>query len=119
MYFWNSLFFNIKTGGAGVTLVVEYWNGSTWVDISIGNAFYSDNTNNLTTSNSIVWDYISGWVKSYPEYHTEDGYFLYCVDPLSRIERLNQELYATNSLARLAAQEHYNNLVLNLFNLED
>lgn len=46
------------------------------------------------------------------------GFLLYYVDKLTHFEKLDDVLYETDSLARYAAQEHYNNLVLELFNLE-
>lgn len=47
-----------------------------------------------------------------------NGFLLYQVDMLDHFERLDDVTYETNSLARFAAQNHYNNLVLQLFDLE-
>ncbi|MFA5366450.1 MAG: hypothetical protein WC333_00805 [Dehalococcoidia bacterium] len=60
----NSLFLNIPTPGVGMTLVVEYWNGTSWVDISIGNEFFLDGTNNVSQSGAITWnvDTMTGWI---------------------------------------------------------
>ena len=74
----DSLYFNINNGGVGVTMVTEYWNGLTWVDVSIGNSFYLDTTVNLTKSGNVSWNVVDDWIKSYPQDHEEEeGYFLY------------------------------------------
>lgn len=46
------------------------------------------------------------------------GFLLYQVDRLTHFEQLDDVIYETDSLARFAAQNHYNNLVLQLFDLE-
>lgn len=46
------------------------------------------------------------------------GFLLYQVDRLTHYEQLDDVIYETDSLARFAAQQHYNNLVLRLFDLE-
>jgi hypothetical protein len=62
----NGLFFNFSEVGSDITLVVEYWNGSSWIDISIGNTNYVDTTEHFTKTGEIIWsvDDMTGWVKS-------------------------------------------------------
>lgn len=45
------------------------------------------------------------------------GFLLYQVDSMTHFEKLHDVIYETDSLARFAAQEHYNNMVLELFNI--
>jgi hypothetical protein len=52
----NSLFVDLVRAGAGLTLVVEYWNGATWVDVSVGSEYFLDNTDNLTQVGNITWN---------------------------------------------------------------
>ena len=62
----DSVFFNIIEGGEDIILITEYWNGSNWIDISIGNPGYNDDTHNLTVSGAIEWDssQLTNWIKS-------------------------------------------------------
>ena len=74
----TTIFFNFETFGSNITLITEYWTGSIWVDISIGNDFYKDGTNNFTTSGTIIWNLpTSGWDVAYLPDLVEDGYELY------------------------------------------
>jgi hypothetical protein len=77
----NTTFFHLHSYGAGITLITEYWNGSSWVDISIGNPFYLDGTNDLTKNGNISWNSssMSGWIKAYLPNRIEEGYDLYWV----------------------------------------
>ena len=52
----NAIFFNIITGGEDILLITEYWDGTDWIDISIGNSAYLNNTNNLKQSGGIYWE---------------------------------------------------------------
>jgi hypothetical protein len=67
----NSVFFNIISGGEGILLITEYWDGNNWLDISIGNLGYLDDTHNLTESGGVYWDtnsltnWIIGNIKDY------------------------------------------------------
>lgn len=51
----NSSYFIFEEYGAGITLVVEYWNGSTWVALT-SNEGLIDTTTNFTANGSISWD---------------------------------------------------------------
>jgi hypothetical protein len=48
--------FEFYTRGSGLTLVVEYWNGSAWTAMTVNDNTLTDNTNNLTGDGSITWD---------------------------------------------------------------
>lgn len=63
----NGVVLNIIEGGEDITLITEYWNGDSWIDISVGNPNYIDETNNLSQRGVINWGISSmvGWVKSY------------------------------------------------------
>lgn len=52
----NSLYINLATAGSGVTLVPEYWNGSSWVTITVASNYLVDGTANLSQDGLIVWD---------------------------------------------------------------
>lgn len=54
--------FTFDTRGVGYTLTVEYWNGSTWVDLST-DYDVSDNTDNWQTDGMISWDTPTNWAK--------------------------------------------------------
>lgn len=62
----NSVFFNINSGGNGILLVTEYWNGTNWVDISVENVGFLDNTQNFTQSGGIFWanDDLLSWIRA-------------------------------------------------------
>lgn len=70
----NSVFINIVRAGAGLSLVAEYWNGNSWIDISVGSDYFWDGTNQMTRTGSITWDTsrMTGWVKSNITEHFED-----------------------------------------------
>ena len=74
------LYFDIKQPAIGLTLNVEYWNGSAWVSV-INSEHYVDETNNLTIDGLVKFGLeFSSWEKRYPEYNpSEDGYNLYWV----------------------------------------
>lgn len=79
----------------------------------------------LSSIRPLLWDYASTATGLHGYgYHIRarspaygGGFYVYLVDPLFRLESLNQELYTTGDLARDAAQEHYNKQVLALFNI--
>lgn len=55
-----SAIFDFSTLGVGShSLVVQYWNGSTWATLSV-----TDNTSAFTADGKIFWDLPSGWVKN-------------------------------------------------------
>ncbi len=63
----ETIFFDIVTAGAGVTLVPEYWNGSTWTALTA-----TDNTTNLTVDGTVAFTAPTDWqttaVNSQTEY---------------------------------------------------
>lgn len=63
----ETIFFDIVTAGAGVTLVPEYWNGSTWTSLTA-----TDNTTNLTVDGTVTFTAPTNWqttaVNSQTEY---------------------------------------------------
>jgi len=74
----NSINFNINVGGAGITLITEYWNGTTWTDISVGNVGYIDLTNNLSTSGLIEWgiNELTTWIRAdIPDFDADEELF--------------------------------------------
>jgi len=77
----DEMFFNLVSVGADMLLVTEFWNGTTWTDISIGTDYYVDYTNNLTISGDIVWDAtaLTNWDAAYLPDKIEDGYLLYWI----------------------------------------
>jgi hypothetical protein len=52
----NSTNYILSSAGAGVTLVAEYWNGSTWVALTAVGESLIDETYNFTTDGSVKWD---------------------------------------------------------------
>lgn len=77
----ESISVNVKISAVGVTLVVEYWNGASWIDISVSSDFYNDGTSNLTQKGTITWNSttMTGWVMENLPNTTEDYYKLYWV----------------------------------------
>ena len=75
----NGLFFNFLNGGSDITLVVEYWNGSSWIDISIGNINFIDTTNNFSKTGEIIWDTgdMTGWTRDNIQDLPGDEHFQY------------------------------------------
>jgi nitrogen fixation protein FixH len=75
----NAMFFNLKTFGAGITLVTEYWNGISWTALNFVNYDYIDGTVNLTQSGRIIWSPLNmnDWIRTYLPNKIEDGYDLY------------------------------------------
>jgi len=73
----DSLNFDLTTNGVGVTLIVEYWDGTSWTDISTGNLKYIDNTNNLTESGLVEWSNPTGWTTANLPDLSGDNYNLY------------------------------------------
>lgn len=51
---------DVATAGAGVTLTVEYWNGTGWVAVS----GKTDGTTNLTVDGQITWTKPTDWAKN-------------------------------------------------------
>jgi hypothetical protein len=106
----DSIFVNLLTKGTDIILISEYWTGTQWIDISINNDFYEDNTNNLNQSGEIIWDssILSGWTKSYLTDKIEVGYELFwmrfrsasppTVSPISNnIIRAGNKRFAVNN----------------------
>jgi len=52
----TTVYFDLATIGAGVTLVKEYWNGSIWTALSV-----TDGTSNLTQSGAITFTAPTNW----------------------------------------------------------
>lgn len=51
-----TMFFDIVTAGAGVTLVPEYWDGSSWTALTV-----TDNTSDLTTDGTVTFTAPTDW----------------------------------------------------------
>ena len=64
----NAAFFNTVINGVGVTLVAEYWNGTTWAAINWATNYLQDDTTNLTTFGSVKWEKLTmpDWVPYLP-----------------------------------------------------
>ncbi|MEI7578510.1 MAG: YncE family protein [bacterium] len=66
----QSVYFNLQTKAVGLTLAVEYWNGSTWI-----NQTFSDNTTDLSNNGTLVLSSVpSNWL--YSTVNGTTGYFL-------------------------------------------
>ena len=52
----DSMYINLKTAGAGVLLLTEYWNGITWVNLTTATNVYQDGTLNLTQPGNLQWE---------------------------------------------------------------
>lgn len=74
----NSIFVNLIEGGEGIVLVVEYWDGDSWVNIEVNNEYYLDSTNNLKNSGIITWNIneMGDWVKSSIKDYSDEYYWL-------------------------------------------
>ena len=75
----NSVFINLTIFGSGVSLISEYWNGSTWINLTLSNNSYNDGTLNLTQSGALTWesDSMTDWVKSFsPNLDTYEYYWI-------------------------------------------
>jgi hypothetical protein len=61
----TSAYFDLGTNGSGLTLLVEYWNGSDWIDLDgmSGPPLLADTTNNFSNSGYISVDhsFMSDW----------------------------------------------------------
>ena len=79
---YNSIFINLINIAVNCSLVVEYWDGSTWTPLD-GSMGLNDNTYNLAQSGLISWNKssLTDWTKTYPPEHIEDGYLLYWLKP--------------------------------------
>ena len=78
----NLVYITLATAGVGVTLIAEYWNGSTWVILTSVSHDYLDSTVNLTVSGKIRWEktLMTGWAKcQLPGTVPENGYNLYWI----------------------------------------
>jgi hypothetical protein len=77
----NSIFVNLSQFGVGVTLIVEYWTGSVWENLSLLNNSYIDDTVDLTKSGAVTWETGSmiNWIPAYMPNLVEDGYLLYWI----------------------------------------
>ena len=74
----NAVFFNFNSGGDGILLVTEYWNGTNWVDISVGNDGYLDDTHNLTQSGGVKWGVVDlvSWIRAdIQDFETDEELF--------------------------------------------
>jgi len=62
----TDIFVNVLSGGVGFTSVIEYWNGSSWVDITVGSDYFVDETDNLSKTGTYKWNTstMTDWVKS-------------------------------------------------------
>lgn len=56
----DGVYIDTATNGAGYTISVDYWNGTTWVAVDA----YKDNTNHLTRSGWITFNNSSSWDKN-------------------------------------------------------
>ena len=76
----NSLFIDIQTPAVNCTLVVEYWNGSIWSELTSSNLLV-DETASLTRSGKIFWEKstMSDWVTRIPEGSADPEYDLYWI----------------------------------------
>lgn len=52
----NNVYINFAVPGSGITGTWQYWNGTTWANLSV-----TDNTSNLTKSGSITFTVPSDW----------------------------------------------------------
>ncbi len=59
MYICGSVYFGLNTVGAGITLKLEYWNGSAWTNLAI-----TDGTSNLTQSGLVTFSIPSDWSRN-------------------------------------------------------
>jgi hypothetical protein len=75
----HSIFFNLLTFGANLTLITEFWNGSIWVALDFNDNNYLDGTDNLSKSGRVIWtpNTMTNWNKSYIPDLVETGYQLY------------------------------------------
>lgn len=55
-YRFTKIWFNFFTTGSGGTVSYSYYNGNSWTSLSV-----TDNTNNLTSNDSVSWDLPSDW----------------------------------------------------------
>ncbi len=74
----NAIFFNVLNPGAGLTLVLEYWNGSAWVPFTQSAQTWIDKTANFTTYGEMTME-IGGisQVKKVPNGKDASEYNLY------------------------------------------
>lgn len=105
MYFgtydeFDSIYINLDTKGSGVSLFTEYWNGLSWVTLSLNNHAYNDGTLNLTQSGDISWEIslMTGWKAAYLKDISEDGYELYWIRLITSTAPSNTVI--VNSFAR-------------------
>ena len=79
---YNSIYFNVASAGSNVGNILEYWNGSTWAQITTGAPYdLRDFTNNLTQSGIIGWEksVMTDWVKNIPDGLSGSEYELYWI----------------------------------------
>jgi hypothetical protein len=83
----DAVYINLQTAGANMVLIAEYWNGTSWINITTAGAEFKDGTNNLTRSGSLSWELTQmiGWDKYYLPDLIEDGYELF----LDKIKNIN------------------------------
>ena len=76
----QGIFVNMETIGSGIILSTEYWNGSDWTAIDVGDN-YIDRTNNLTLSGEITWNKssITNWNRGYLPNLSGDNYNLFWI----------------------------------------
>ncbi|MCK9616059.1 MAG: leucine-rich repeat domain-containing protein, partial [Candidatus Omnitrophica bacterium] len=75
----NSVFFNLAEYAVGLNLVLEYWNGSNWNQISPVTHNLNDGTSNFMTSGQISWDkaLMPDWqTNGVSRYSGEDYYWI-------------------------------------------
>ena len=77
----NSTYINLLVFGVGISLIVEYWNGTIWTDITQANNSYNDGTNNLTQSGNVTWETstMADWILSYMTDLVQPHYELYWI----------------------------------------
>ena len=86
MYFgaldqFTNIFVHLKNFGSGVLLLVQYYNGNSWVNMTQTDQLLFDDTKNLTQSGNVSWDtaLMPDWVSTYMPNLVESGYLLHWI----------------------------------------